>query len=76
MPQWEYLDIYIGNHSWVTPDGISNTLDEIRPKEWTYPFPSFHTLLNQLGSHGWELSGVIAREGGETEHLLFKRPKP
>jgi len=32
------------------------------------------TVLNRLGSEGWELAGTVDYAGGGTKYLVFKRP--
>ena len=75
MPQWEYLEVYTFEGAWADNRGRRGDLDEV-VKVKNRIAHSRATLLNDLGSQGWELVGLECPASAyDPVTLFFKRPK-
>lgn len=74
--RWEYKVVYVNFRGQISADGQQTTIERGERRS------SFvRRYLDQLGEHGWELSGVSPLGETENSYLIFKRaatgqPKP
>jgi len=75
--QWEYLELLVGvgNEIWDS-NGHKTELSEIQVGDPRFPrhYYSAAPLLNELGSDGWEVAGIIGDLS--TYILVLKRLRP
>ncbi len=71
MQQWEYRVVHWeidnhGRHAWSDPTDHWGKVSHQ---------PTWVPVLDELGSEGWELSGIV-NTSAQSSRFVFKRPKP
>jgi hypothetical protein len=70
MQTWEYLQIHVDDKDWIDSTGRSGQLPELRRgKRWGNLAP----LLDELGSEGWEVAGVLNSDDSWEYQVVLKR---
>ncbi len=69
--RWEYLEVDVHVEKWSDSAGRSGLLPiaEAGPGQ----IPSVLGVLNELGTHGWELAGVSNTQSPLIYRMLLKR---
>ena len=74
MPNWEYLQVAVSGGKWVDSTGRLGELPKVHTKNFL--LHNAASLLNQLDTESWELTGVAGSQTDASYTFFFKRPKP
>jgi hypothetical protein len=80
LPQWEYLVVrtlpdgrWVGWEQGVWREWILERVEDVASRG-VRTLSSEERLLRQLGSRGWELTGIVSSLVVNAQRLYFKRP--